>query len=278
MRSGMHIVLISLLLFCATGMRAGDKQSTYQVYINAPDQSIRANVMSSNIKIDADPGRTYHWYAFNKVIETKGGYDGKLLHGEYSSFYLNSNLKEKGQFRKGLKHGKWISWYDNGSIKDITMWKNGEKNGIYRSFTSNGEPVLEARFADDKIHGKVTSFENGKILSIRKYRKGKEVVKKPARVKERKPRKKKPQEISPETKEGVNVTTMPADEPAEKRTIKEKVRSLLTPNNRKQKKTDSKEEKKAAMDKKRNKKKDKEKKAPEEKQEKKTSQVKEQEK
>ena len=109
-------------------------------------------------------------------MQTKGGYDGKLLHGEYTSFYLSDNLKEKGWFCKGLKCGKWIQWYENGKIKETGHWKNGLRNGKTQSFNINGEKLMVAEYEDDQLDGTVMTFEGDKMTSCKKYDEGKELI------------------------------------------------------------------------------------------------------
>lgn len=171
----MYRLLLLLICFSVT-VSAQGKKETYPVNINNTHFTERVEIFSDEVKVKPEEDLTYHWYAYNKVMKTDGGYEGKLLHGEYAAFYLNNNLKEKGKFRKGLKHGKWISWYDNGKIMEITSWDNGKKDGPYRSYNTIGEPVLIANFRDGKLHGKSTSYLDGKILSEKKYRNGEEVI------------------------------------------------------------------------------------------------------
>src|SRR5687768_1768458 len=100
----------ALLVFCIQpGSAQSIEKKSYPVYINYPDYSIKAIVLNDGKKIAAKEELTYSWHAHNKIMETKGGYDGKLLDGDYTAFYLSNAIKEKGAFNKGLKNGKWIS-------------------------------------------------------------------------------------------------------------------------------------------------------------------------
>jgi hypothetical protein len=129
-------------------------------------------------KIKPQEEKTYNWYASNKILETKGGFDGKLLHGYYKCFYLSGNLRETGEFNYGLKTGKWSSWYPSGILREILYWKKGVKNGKYRLYSENGQLVAEGNFRDDKLHGKFKTYFNGKLEDVKKYRDGQEIVKK----------------------------------------------------------------------------------------------------
>ena len=43
------------------------------------------------------------------ILVTQGGYNGRLLNGDFRVFYPNKNLKENGNYQFGLKEGTWIS-------------------------------------------------------------------------------------------------------------------------------------------------------------------------
>ena len=166
---------ILLILFFLTTELNTFAQSTkpkkqYTVNINDKDYSAKLDVLSGESKITTKENLTYYWYASNKVMETQGGYDGKLLHGPYTSFYLNNNLKEKGSFKKGLKYGEWISWYENKNIHEISHWKNGVKHGHFKSFNENGEQTLDADYKNGKLNGIKTVYQSGKMISQKNYK------------------------------------------------------------------------------------------------------------
>lgn len=171
-------ILFWLLLLCVNTTFAQMKQrDTYVVYINYPDYTIKTCVSNSTKKINVKESLTYFWYSSNKIIQTKGDYDGKLIDGPYTSFYLSNSLKEKGDFKKGLKDGKWISWYENGKINEITNWSKGRRSGEYKKFDSNELLSVTAYYKNDKLNGIQTIYNNGVIDTKIKYKQGKEIVK-----------------------------------------------------------------------------------------------------
>lgn len=171
-------VLFLLLLVCANATFAQMKQKdTYVVYINYPDYTIKTSVSNATKKINVKESLTYFWYSSNKIIQTKGDYDGKLVDGPYTSFYLSSSLKEKGNFKKGVKDGKWISWYENGKINEIINWSRGRRSGEYKKFDANELVSVTAYYKNDKLNGIQTIYTNGEIDKKIKYRNGKEVIK-----------------------------------------------------------------------------------------------------
>ncbi len=142
--------------------------------ISSADSVIVFEVVSKkdpNIKVQND--RKYYWYYANAILITNGGYDGKLLNGNYTSFFINKNLKEKGKFKDGLKIGEWKIWYENGNLKEVSFWKNGLKNGDYTLFEISGDIIEKCLYKDNKVHGNRITFKDQKIESITKFKNGK---------------------------------------------------------------------------------------------------------
>lgn len=179
-------VVVVLLLFMCVGLNAQKimHRKSYEVNINGNDGYTKAVVLCKNSKFKPNESYTYYWYALNKIIATKGGFDGVLLNGSYVSFYSNDNLRERGVFKKGLKSGKWITWYNNGIIKETCIWRNGMLNGVRRTFDSDGKVLTEEYYRNDVLNGKVTTYKAGKILTIKFYKNGTEYFKKPKPEKE----------------------------------------------------------------------------------------------
>ena len=170
---------ILLLIFSQGTFAQLIKQRTsYVVYINYPDYTVKTSVYNSIKKFNVNESLTYYWYSSNKILQTKGNYDGKLVDGAYTAFYLSNNLKEKGNFKKGLKSGKWISWYENGKINEISNWHNGKKCGAYKKFNPDESLSLTSTYKNDQLNGIQTTYGDGEIVDQVKYRKGKAVIKK----------------------------------------------------------------------------------------------------
>ena len=148
----------------------------YSININDQNLSIKTGVLSTPLSIIANETLSYYWYASNKIIVTKGGYDGKLLHGQYKVFYLSNNIKENGYFNKGLKTGKWINWYEGGKIKEMSCWKNGIQYGEYKTFNEDEQLNMKVNYKEGKLHGVSTTYQEGKIISQRNYKNGIEII------------------------------------------------------------------------------------------------------
>jgi antitoxin component YwqK of YwqJK toxin-antitoxin module len=175
-RSGPYYKII-LLIFMATTFLCGRSQAGagkkyYEININSSDGYTKAIVASKKIRIKPNENYTYYWYSYNKIISTKGGYDGSLLHGDYVCFYANNNLREKGSFKKGLKKGKWMSWYENGKIKEIAYWSNSLRCGERKLYDESGNIILIENYKNDKFNGAVIQYQSGKITTIKYYKNG----------------------------------------------------------------------------------------------------------
>ncbi len=124
-----NFLVLILFLLNASVASAQYKQylkdeSNPTIYINGSNGVERIQVVDEKPKkILLD--RTYYWYKSNSVLSTLGGIDGKMLHGNYTRFFLNNNLKEKGYYKQGLKEGEWKEWFNTGKLNKIAHWKKG---------------------------------------------------------------------------------------------------------------------------------------------------------
>lgn len=172
------LYLLSLLLLFNTlkAQKNTEKQNYYTIYVNYPDYTVRAAIRKKPATFKANTERPYFWYAANQINSTQGGYDGKLLHGNYAAFYLNNNLKEKGRFENGLKEGKWHTWHADGKLSEVVRYNKGLRSGKYESYDSKGRPVVKATFKNGKLHGKSETYVNGELSATRYYKDGEERI------------------------------------------------------------------------------------------------------
>jgi hypothetical protein len=148
------------------------KSDTYTVYINFENYSVRANVLYNAKKVKAKMGRVYYWYANNDIKNTDGSFDGKLLHGEYKSFFRNMDLREQGNFNYGLKEGEWKTWFKGGKIYEITNYEKGKEQGTQQLYNEQGELVSKSHYKNGAREGKTVTYKNGKDDSIFIYKNG----------------------------------------------------------------------------------------------------------
>lgn len=169
-------ILASLIL---TGQQYVEpsKLKTFSIIVNNDDHTIKSSMLNSKRKIStSDLNQNFMWYANHKIFETKGGYDGRLIHGEYRSFFLNGQLRAVGTVRYGLKIKKWKYWHPNGTINEIVSWKRGKKNGTYSIYDELGYLLAKGYFRNDRLHGRFKTYSRqGKVIDKKKYRNGIEI-------------------------------------------------------------------------------------------------------
>lgn len=198
------LLFILLLTFSVSAQRfvEPDKMKAFNITVNYPEYTVKTQMLKEPKRFTPDVELTYHWYTAQKIMETKGGFDGKLLHGTYRSFYLNDQLFESGEFRYGVKSGEWKNWYPDGKLKEITNWKKGRKNGSYVLYSDYGKVMAKGTFKNDLLTGTFTTYDHaGKLSSKRKYKKGKEIIKTEKVKKEKTREKTKGSDASAPTKE-----------------------------------------------------------------------------
>ena len=143
-----------------------------EISINYPDSTVFAEVYHGEKEIKPKIDRYYIWYRANDIKITKGGFDGRLIHGDYIVYYHDKSLKEKGQVNKGQKKGRWIRWYQNGEISEIVHWKKGLQHGNFQTFDHKGKLESEGKYQKGKLHGNVLTYKNEILVSIKKYKNG----------------------------------------------------------------------------------------------------------
>jgi hypothetical protein len=132
--SYIHRSLIIIVLCNAAFIAQGQKKifdipSRQTISINLPTKKIRA-VINTQAKPKISIGKRYFWYDNTSIHETKAGYSGYLLDGDYKEFtYPGNDLLESGSFTSGLKNGLWTYWYENNEIRELSKWKHGKLNG-----------------------------------------------------------------------------------------------------------------------------------------------------
>jgi len=246
--------LLSLFLMVCSTVAFGQikPKDTYTVNVNYPDRIVKASVLYNNPKFTTDKSLTYFWYSSNRIMETKGGFDGRILDGLYTAYYISNSLKEKGCFKNGLRDGEWLQWFENGELRELTTWKKGKKQGISKSFNEKGKLISEASFKKDQLNGYQLVYENDKIISKKKFKAGTEQLPKVKKEKapkaattnenksgdatskkehrslfKKKPRKDAPAKVENKQSEKNKKETKTSKEPKTKKTFGEKFRALF---------------------------------------------------
>lgn len=120
--------------------------------------------------------KEYYWYKTGKVNASKGGSNGKLLHGNYKKTYKDRVLAEQGDFHYGLKDKEWIRWYDNGKIKEISNWNKGVLSGKFKEYQESGELLFTGTYRNNRKQGR---WINHQLKDTIYFKKGEQTVDKP---------------------------------------------------------------------------------------------------
>lgn len=194
---GKYITLITVLFLSIPDIKAQkfiepDKLKAFNITVNFDNYTVKTQMLSAPKEIKVNTERTYMWYTSQKIMETVGGYNGRLIHGSYYAFYLNNQLKEQGYVKYGLKNKEWKSWYPDGKLMEIVNWKNGVKNGTYILYNDQGQKMVKSNFKNDKLDGKFISYgPSGNIIEKKKFKQGVEVLPPVKKEKMKKPKKEK---------------------------------------------------------------------------------------
>jgi len=135
-----------------------------------------------------DKQKFYFWYKAQGVQSTQGESSGRLLHGEFESFYENDQLHQKGMFKKGLKCGEWMHWREDGSLVYVENWSKGELKSkkwyniageVYRSERSHGKQWKKDKADTVIVKRKLFKAERrayrdrrGKLVKVENWKKG----------------------------------------------------------------------------------------------------------
>lgn len=215
----MHRALIFIILslpFLAFSQEIKDYSNTFHIKMDG--LSYKFDVLDSDERgvKNYDNSKSYFWYKSQKILTTQGGSSGNLLHGDFLSYYTNSQLCEQGQFKRGLKNGKWSYWNSKGILIKQENWRNGDQKGKQLEFDSLGklQKILKFGFfknefttvdsilsysgkkselilldsigrktaeqhkKDNLLHGKQITYSNDGTKSITRYKKGELIHKK----------------------------------------------------------------------------------------------------
>ncbi len=206
-----------------------DRMKTFNIVVNYDTYTVKTQMLKDAKKIKVLDDRSYLWCSANKIIETKAGYDGKLLHGYYKSFYFENNqLRESGFIKYGLRNKEWRYWYADGKLKEIITYKKGRKHGKYQLYNDYGNLMAKGKFRNDLLQGKFYTYNNtGAIAETKRYRHGVEIIPKPKKEKVRKVKEPKPKKEK-KVKKAPDEEPQPAKEPKKRK--KEKTPASEQPN------------------------------------------------
>lgn len=163
MKTSLHHTLrifMLLLISCKSVELKTMEQLGHRINVRSENESVSVGLITAPVGIPISPDKQYFWFDNGVILNTQGGYSGKLLHGNAVMHYrINKQLKEQGQYHYGLKEGKWYLWGTNGVLKEIQSWKSGLRQGKTILYDSVGlekatikyKGGLEVKKKDHKI-------------------------------------------------------------------------------------------------------------------------------
>ena len=183
-----YILIIFILLIKLSHVAYSQDKIKYsptrEFILDYDDSTIVANILAQTPKVKIDNNLTYYWFENNKVKSNKGGFSGRLLHGEYKVLDKNKNLIKQGHFTNGVVDGTWKTWNRQGMLREVQNWKEGVKHGQWIVYNNEGKIIKSTEYKNGKLHGEMMYYENGQQVK-KNYKNGVEVM-----VKEKKPKEK----------------------------------------------------------------------------------------
>jgi antitoxin component YwqK of YwqJK toxin-antitoxin module len=163
-------------------------EATDRVIINRQD-TLYEFYTTWNYKKEADVESYYYWYKQDTILVTRGGFDGKLLHGNYKVIYPGKNLAETGWFVNGRKDGEWKKWLPNGQLQQVVHWKKGKKEGAFEEFTTTGQKIRSGFYKQDRADGYLVQYAGDTVASKQLFNNGQPVIPKAPKSKAKKKKK-----------------------------------------------------------------------------------------
>ena len=181
-----YILWIAFFVFNGMTVNAQKEKEDYitrEITLNYPDSIIKMTILTNKVTVKTDPSIYYYWFESNDLNKNQGGYSGRLLHGIFQVYDINNHLLTQGNFKKGTKSGVWKYWNKLGNLLYMEEWSGGKLNGDYTKYNNDGSVSIKAKYRDNRLHGKMYIYLNGKV-TIEKYKNGKkqEKTKKPEKT------------------------------------------------------------------------------------------------
>ncbi len=174
----LYIIILLVSSFNSFCQNKTKSNFTRKIIISYSDSIIEANMLTRNKDIKINDRVNYYWYHSNRINSNRGGYSGKLLHGKYQVLNKVGELISMGEFAYGLKCGEWKYWHKDGEIKSQGTFSDGFKIGDFKYYNSSGKIIDLKKYKKGVLHGNQYNFVDGK-QTVKKYRRGKEIIKTP---------------------------------------------------------------------------------------------------
>ncbi len=93
-----------------------------------------------------------------------------IMHGPYTSYFLNGNIESKGAFLNNETTGIWEFFYESGNLKMRGALKKNTNSGHWEYFFENGRKSMEGTINGKSREGDWTMYyENGAVKETGSY-------------------------------------------------------------------------------------------------------------
>jgi antitoxin component YwqK of YwqJK toxin-antitoxin module len=135
------------------------------------------------------------FYTVKGVLQSKGLMDGKKRIGLWKYFQEDGKkLLSEENYKNGVLEGKSVTYYKSGKVAEMVFYKNdkldgnakryaesgnllddlnykkGKLNGLAKYYNIEGELIYTGDYENDVKVGKWQYFENGKSVSVDKFK------------------------------------------------------------------------------------------------------------
>jgi antitoxin component YwqK of YwqJK toxin-antitoxin module len=135
------------------------------------------------------------FYTIKGVLQSKGLMDGKKRIGLWKYFQEDGKkLLSEENYKNGVLEGKSVTYYKSGKVAEMVFYKNdkldgnakryaesgnllddlnykkGKLNGLAKYYNIEGELIYTGDYENDVKVGKWQYFENGKSVSVDKFK------------------------------------------------------------------------------------------------------------
>jgi hypothetical protein len=169
-------LLYLILSLCLSNIVCAQKKPVIaaqdRVLLHKADTLYQFYAVTPPKKLKPQQESIYYWYRDDIILITQGGYNGRILHGDFRIFYPNNNLKENGRYRYGLREGTWKTWRPSGALASVTTWKDGHLHGAFTEFDEKGQKIKDGSYKNGLLSGNLTEYLNDGKSKQTIYNKG----------------------------------------------------------------------------------------------------------
>ena len=123
--------------------------------------------------IEYYPDSVHVKYEYTVVLVDTAPFE--IKNGHYKWFYEDGKLKARSWFAMGVRDSVYTSYYRSGGLKEEVIYRNGKLNGPGKSYYPGGGVENMGEYVNDLKNGTWKYYENGTLLRVEKWDKGKKL-------------------------------------------------------------------------------------------------------